>query len=112
MLTDDHFASIINAVEEGRAVYGNVRKFVTYLFTCDFAESMPFILFVLSGGRIPLALTVMAVLLLDLGVEIVPALALGADAPASGLDASPAAQPRRASHVRWASWRERSDSWA
>ena len=85
VLTDDHFASIINAVEEGRSVYGNVRKFVTYLFTCDFAESVPFILFVFSGGRIPLALTIMEVLSLDLGAEIVPALALGADTPEPGL---------------------------
>lgn len=84
VLTDDNFASIVNAVEEGRAVFHNVRKFVTYLFTCNFAEGVPFILFALSGGHIPLALTIMEILSLDLGAEIVPALALGADPPASG----------------------------
>lgn len=85
ILTDDHFASIVNAVEEGRAVYHNIRKFVSYLFTCDLAEAIPFALFAFSGGRIPLALTVMQVLSLDLGAELVPALALGADPPEAGI---------------------------
>lgn len=89
ILTDDHFASIVNAVEEGRAVYRNVQKFITYLFTCDLAEALPFAFFVLSGGHIPLALTVMQVLSLDLGAELVPALALGADPPEAGIMSRP-----------------------
>ena len=93
ILTDDHFASIVNAVEEGRAVYRNIRKFVSYLFTCDLAESIPFALFAFSGGRIPLALTVMQVLSLDLGAELVPALALGADPPEAGIMDQPPRSP-------------------
>jgi P-type Ca2+ transporter type 2C len=85
ILTDDNFASIVNAVEEGRAVYDNIRKFITYIFTHNVAEAVPFILFVLSGGRIPLALNVMQVLSIDLGTDTIPGLALGAEPPAPGV---------------------------
>ena len=53
ILTDDNFASIVSAVEEGRAVYANIRKFVLYIFTSNTPEAVPFVLFALSGGRIP-----------------------------------------------------------
>jgi len=79
ILTDDNFASIVNAVEEGRAVYANIRKFVSYIFTSNTTEAVPFICFALSGGRIPPALTVMQLLSVDLGTDLVPALALGAE---------------------------------
>ena len=77
ILTDDNFASIVNAVEEGRGVYSAVKKFITYLFTSNITEAVPFILFVLSGGRIPLPLTVLQVIAVDLGTDIFPALGLG-----------------------------------
>ena len=92
ILADDNFASIVNAVEEGRAVYANIRKFITYIFTSNTPEAVPFICFVLSRGRIPLALNVMQVLSIDLGTDIVPALALGAEPPEPGLMDKP---PRR-----------------
>lgn len=85
ILTDDNFASIVAAVEEGRAVYANIRKFTTYIFTSNTTEAVPFIVFAFSGGRIPLALTVMDVLAVDLGTDMAPALALGAEPPESGL---------------------------
>lgn len=85
ILTDDNFASIINAIEEGRTVYANIKKFVTYIFTSNVPEAVPFILFAFSGGRIPLALNVMQILSIDLGTDIVPALALGAEPPEKGL---------------------------
>jgi potassium/sodium efflux P-type ATPase len=81
ILADDNFASIVNAVEEGRAVYANIKKFLTYIFTSNTPEAVPFVLFVLSGGRIPLALNVMQILSIDLGTDLVPALALGAEPP-------------------------------
>ncbi|HOG45258.1 MAG TPA: cation-transporting P-type ATPase [Anaerolineae bacterium] len=84
ILTDDNFASIVNAVEEGRGVYADVRKFITYIFTSNVAEAVPFILFVLSAGRIPLALTVLQVLAVDLGTDMLPALGLGLEAPEPG----------------------------
>jgi len=97
ILTDDNFASIVHAVEEGRAVYANIRKFVTYIFTSNTPEAVPFVLFALSGGRIPLALTVMQILAIDLGTDLVPALALGAEPPEPGVMDRP---PRRLSeHV-------------
>jgi magnesium-transporting ATPase (P-type) len=85
VLADDNFASIVNAVEEGRAVYANIKKFIAYIFTSNTPEAVPFICFVLSGGRIPLALNVMQILSVDLGTDIVPALALGAEPPEPGL---------------------------
>lgn len=81
ILTDDNFASIVNAIEEGRAVYANIKKFSTYIFTSNTPEAVPFILFALSRGRIPLALNVMHILSIDLGTDIMPALALGVEPP-------------------------------
>ena len=60
VLTDDNFATIVRAVEEGRRVYDNVRKFVFYIFVHTTPEVVPFLAFALSGGLIPLALTVAA----------------------------------------------------
>jgi len=80
VLADDNFASIVNAIEEGRAVYANIRKFTTYIFTSNTPEAIPFILFALTRGRIPLALNVMHILSIDLGTDVVPALALGTEA--------------------------------
>jgi magnesium-transporting ATPase (P-type) len=85
VLTDDNFASIVNAVEEGRAVYANIKKFATYIFTSNTPEAVPFVLFAFSGGRIPIALNVMHILSVDLGTDIVPALALGAEPPEPGV---------------------------
>jgi Ca2+-transporting ATPase len=85
ILTDDNFASIVNAVEEGRAVYANIKKFTTYIFTSNTPEAVPFILFAFSQARIPLALNVMHVLAIDLGTDIMPALALGTEPPETGV---------------------------
>ncbi|HEX9029170.1 MAG TPA: cation-transporting P-type ATPase, partial [Anaerolineales bacterium] len=85
ILTDDNFASIVNAVEEGRAVYDNIKKFTTYIFTSNTPEAVPFIVFALSRGLIPPALTVMEILSIDLGTDLIPALALGAEPPEPGV---------------------------
>jgi P-type Ca2+ transporter type 2C len=92
VLLDDDFASIVAAVEEGRAVYANVRRFTGYIFTSNTPEAVPFVLFGLSGGRIPIALDVMHILAVDLGTDLVPALGLGAEPPEPGLMDQP---PRR-----------------
>ncbi len=94
ILMDDNFASIVSAIEEGRSVYANIRKFITYIFTSNTPEAVPFILYAFSGGRIPLALTIMQVLAIDLGTDMVPALALGVESPEPGLMDVP---PRRLS---------------
>ncbi len=81
VLLDDDFATIVSAVEQGRATFGNIRKFLTYHLTDNVAELTPFVVWALSGGRFPLALTVLQVLCLDIGTDLLPALALGAEAP-------------------------------
>jgi len=84
ILTDDNFGSIVNAIEEGRAVYENIKRFCTYIFTSNTPEAVPFVLYALSGTAIPLAIRVMQVLAIDLGTDIVPALGLGSEPPEPG----------------------------
>lgn len=79
ILTDDNFASIVAAIEEGRAVYSNIRKFLTYILTSNVPEAFPSIIFLLSGGLIPLPMTVMQILTVDLGTDMLPALGLGGE---------------------------------
>ncbi|MBU0621986.1 MAG: cation-transporting P-type ATPase [Gammaproteobacteria bacterium] len=79
VLLDDHFATIVAAIEEGRAVYDNVRKFLTYILTSNIPEIVPYLAFVLF--RIPLPLTIIQILAVDLGTDMLPALALGAEKP-------------------------------
>ncbi len=81
VLVDDNFASIVAAVEEGRAVFDNIRKFLTYVLTSNVPELIPYLGFVLF--RIPLALTIIQILGVDLGTDMLPALALGAERPAA-----------------------------
>jgi len=82
VLLDDNFATIVAAIEQGRATYNNIRRFLTYHLTDNVAELAPFVIWALSGGRLPLALGVLQVLLLDLGTDALPALALGVEPPA------------------------------
>ena len=77
VLTDDNFATIVVAIQAGRQVFDNVRKFILYIFAHATPEVVPFLVFALSGGAIPLPLTVLQILAIDLGTEILPALALG-----------------------------------
>ncbi len=80
VLLDDNFASIVAAVEEGRAVFDNIRKFLAYILTSNIPEIVPYLAFVLF--RIPLPLTIIQILAVDLGTDMLPALALGAERPA------------------------------
>jgi magnesium-transporting ATPase (P-type) len=85
VLLDDDFATIVSAVEHGRATFANVRRFLTYHLTDNVAELTPFVVWALSGGRIPLALGVLQILALDIGTDLLPALALGAERPRPGI---------------------------
>ncbi|MFJ9610397.1 cation-translocating P-type ATPase [Kitasatospora sp. NPDC101176] len=85
VLTDDDFATIIAAVEEGRRTYENIRKFIVYIFTHAVPEVVPFLVFALAGGAVPLPLTVMQILAIDLGTDTLPALALGRERAEPGL---------------------------
>ncbi|MFJ6344245.1 cation-translocating P-type ATPase [Pseudarthrobacter oxydans] len=81
VLLDDHFATIVAAIEQGRATYSNIHRFLTYHLTDNVAELTPFVVWALSGGQFPLALGVLQILALDIGTDLLPALALGAEPP-------------------------------
>lgn len=77
VLLDDNFATIVNAIEEGRTVFDNIKKFIAYVLTSNVPEILPFIAFVLFS--LPLPITVQLILAIDLGTDILPALALGVE---------------------------------
>ncbi|MBI5632274.1 MAG: cation-transporting P-type ATPase [Nitrospirae bacterium] len=87
VLLDDNFATIVNAVEEGRTVYENIRKFITYIFASNIPEAVPYIAYILL--KIPLPLTIMQILAVDLGTDMLPALALGTEKPTPGIMKQP-----------------------
>jgi magnesium-transporting ATPase (P-type) len=99
VLTDDDFSTIVAAVAAGRRIFENVRKFVFYIFAHATPEVIPFLAFALSGGAIPLPLTVMQILAIDLGTEVVPALALGREQAEPGLMERPP-RPRSEGVIR------------
>ena len=98
VLLDDHFATIVSAIEEGRAVFENIRKFLTYILTSNIPEIVPYLAFVLF--RIPLPLTIIQILAVDLGTDMLPALALGAEPPHEDV----MKKPPRQRHERLLSW--------
>jgi calcium-translocating P-type ATPase len=79
VLLDDDLATIVAAIGQGRATFVNARRFLTYHLTDNVAEVTPFLIWALSGNRIPLALGVLQILALDLGTDTLPATALGAE---------------------------------
>lgn len=83
VLLDDNFASIVNGAELGRAVFDNLKKFITYVFSHNWAELVTFIAFVLL--QTPLPLTVIMILSIDLVMEIPPSLALTLEPPEPGI---------------------------
>lgn len=85
ILTDDNFASIVAAIEEGRTVYSNLQKFLLYILNSNVPEAIPSVLFLFSRGLIPLPLTVMQILTVDLGTDMLPALGLGAEKSEPGI---------------------------
>jgi calcium-translocating P-type ATPase len=85
VLTDDNFATIVAAIEEGRRVFANVRKFVFYIFVHAVPEVVPLLAFALAGGAIPLPLTALLILAIDLGTETLPALALARESAEPGV---------------------------
>ncbi|HEU5360074.1 MAG TPA: cation-transporting P-type ATPase, partial [Candidatus Deferrimicrobiaceae bacterium] len=91
VLMDDNFATIVNAVEEGRAVFENIRKFVGYIFASNVPEIVPYLAYVLF--RIPLPLTILQILAIDLGTDMLPALALGAEKPSPDVMVRPPRDP-------------------
>ncbi len=79
VLLDDNFASIVHGIEQGRAVFDNLKKFIVYVFIHNWAELVAFIAFVVIG--VPLPLAVVQVLAIDLMMDIPPSLALTLEPP-------------------------------
>jgi len=93
ILVDDNFASIVAAIEEGRTVFENIKKFITYIFAHLVPEAIPFIFYVMF--KIPVPITVMQILAIDLGTETLPALALGIEKPEPGIMEVPPRQRKK-----------------
>jgi magnesium-transporting ATPase (P-type) len=93
VLLDDHFATIVIAVRQGRTTFANIRRFLTYHLTDNVAELTPFLVFSLTAGSVPLAIGVLQVLSLDIATDLLPALALGAEPSSPRVLAGP--PPRR-----------------
>jgi magnesium-transporting ATPase (P-type) len=83
VLVDDSFASIVKGIESGRVIFENIRRFIIYVFAHNWAELIPYLLYVLLG--IPLPLLVMQVLAIDLFIDVIPALAISQEPPEPGI---------------------------
>ena len=98
VLLDDNFASIVNAIEEGRAVFSNIRKFLTYILAHNVPELIPYLASPCSA--IPLALTPIQILSIDMGTDSLTALGLGVEKP----DPRMMQRPPRSQHERLFDW--------
>ncbi len=87
VLLDDSFASIVKAVESGRAIYENIRKFIVYVFSHNWAELIPYVLY--AALSLPLPLLVVQVLAIDLAIDVIPSLALSREPPEPGIMQEP-----------------------
>ncbi|HHW75289.1 MAG TPA: cation-translocating P-type ATPase [Firmicutes bacterium] len=90
VLSDDNFSTIVAAVEEGRTIYSNIRKFIRFMLGCNTGEVLTMLLAVLCG--LPLPLRAIQILWINLVTDGLPALALGVDLPSEELMEAP---PRR-----------------
>jgi sodium/potassium-transporting ATPase subunit alpha len=98
VLLDDNFASIVAGIEEGRTVFANIQKFTNYVLVSNGPEILPYLLFILLP--VPLALTVIQILSIDLGTDIIPSMALGQEPPEEGT----MQRPPRSGHETLLSW--------
>jgi Ca2+-transporting ATPase len=83
VITDDNFASIVAAVEEGRGIYDNIKKFIHYLLSCNLGEIL--VMFVASLLAFPVPLLPIQILWVNLVTDGLPALALGIDPVSPGI---------------------------
>lgn len=74
ILLNDDFASIVNGIEEGRLIFDNLKKSICYTLTSNIPEITPFLCFILL--QMPIALTTVLILCVDLGTDMIPAISL------------------------------------
>ena len=91
VLLDNHFTSIVAGIEEGRAVFANMQKFTSYVLTSNVPEMFPYLLYVVLP--VPLALTVIQILSVDLGTDLIPAIGLGQEPPEPATMSRPPRRP-------------------
>ncbi len=102
VLTDDNYASIVAAVEQGRVIYSNIRKFVYYLLSCNLAEIAIIFFSTLLWGNSPL--TAIQLLWLNLVTDGAPALALGTEKAEPGIMSQPPRPPKEPIINRFMQW--------
>jgi magnesium-transporting ATPase (P-type) len=95
VLLDDNFAHIVEAVREGRGAYANIRRFLTYHLTDNVAELAPFLVWAISAGSIPLMLSVLQILALDIGTDLMNAVALAEPADERAMVTPPRSRRER-----------------
>jgi Ca2+-transporting ATPase len=91
VLLDDNFSTIVKAVEEGRSIYENIRKFIRYLFSCNLGEVITMMMAILFG--LPMPLTPAELLWMNLVTDGLPALALSRDPPEPDIMSRPPRDP-------------------
>jgi potassium/sodium efflux P-type ATPase len=93
VLADDSFSTIINAVKEGRTIYENLKKFVFYIFSCNIGELITVFSAIILA--VPAPLTAILILLVDIGTDVLPALALGVDPSEKGIMSKSPRDPKQ-----------------
>jgi Ca2+-transporting ATPase len=99
VLADDNYSTIVAAIEEGRAIYDNIRKFIRYLLACNAGEVLTMLIAVVIG--LPLPLLPIQILWMNLVTDGLPAIALGIDPP------DPEGMSRKPRHPREGVFSER-----
>ncbi|MFA4835308.1 MAG: cation-transporting P-type ATPase, partial [Dehalococcoidia bacterium] len=93
VLTDDNFASIVAAVEEGRSIFANIRKYLVYLLSGNLGAVIGMVATLLAG--LPLPLSAVQILFINLLMDGAPAVALGVEPPEQGIMKQPPRDPRK-----------------
>ena len=92
IITDDNFATIVGAVEQGRIIYANILRFIHYLFSCNFSEILTVFITIMIGWPLPLG--VLQILWLNMITDVFPALALALEPSAPGMMTRPPRNPK------------------
>jgi Ca2+-transporting ATPase len=103
ILADDNFATIVAAIEEGRAIYDNIRKFIRYLLSCNIGEILT--MFLASVFALPLPLVPIQILWVNLVTDGLPALALGVDQADDDIMNRPPREPEESVFSRGLKWK-------